>query len=627
MPLNSVLSAEVIALIKLCYLEKNIVKSEFYENIDFDISCDVLCVGLGTAGVFCALSAAREGAKVVGVEKSNFLGGTHTAGNVCKYYYGFEDGTFQDIDKATLEDDIFLIKEHGSESKHIQYIKKFREYGADIRFRSFPTGLYLEESRAVGVRIFDGGKTVNIRAKKIIDGTGDGHLIRMTGVKTFMGRNNDGNVAPFTVRTQFIEDGQYHSINADSGFVNQYEPYEYSKKIVYAHANALKYTRNCEFLGVATMPGVREGISFEGEETLRMEDIVLQKNVEKPLFYAYSDFDRHGKSTALDDEIFQNWSFISNLSTVTARIAVPMGVIVPRGISSLVTVGRCLSGDTYSRSAVRMIRDMSRMGECIGIICAMAAKENIEINEVDYGKYTETAKKYGCFLGDKEKTFGFDYPGKRLPYKPVEFDFYKNAHLLKTETPGIAIWAAYIEDGVLDFLFEEMSNSSDELYRNNCAIALGLKGDKRALSVLRDMVKNRNNFYFKDCRRTNGFPSAIAMCLLGRIGEVSDIQLLSEIIFDNNEPKKEIYQNIKPDILFCNDENINFLYFTFFTYSSAALLKIYKRYNLSTKDLYGKFLELYEGGEVIKAITNEAPDKPNHIEISNFFKYILAETK
>ena len=48
---------------------------------------------------------------------------------------------------------------------------------------------------------------------------------------------------------------------------------------------------------------------------------------------------------------------------------------------------------------------------------------------------------------------------------------------------------------------------------------------------------------------------------------------------------------------------------------------------MDLKELYGKVLELYEGGEVIKAITNEDADKQNHIEISNFFKYILAETK
>lgn len=614
-------------MIKLCYLEKNIVKSEFCENIDFDISCDVLCVGLGTAGVFCALSAAREGVKVIGVEKSNFLGGTHTAGNVCRYYYGFEDGTFKDIDENTLHDNVFFIKQLNYESKQLQHIKSLKKYGVDVKFRSIPTGIYFEGNKAVGIRVFDGSKTVNIRAKMVVDGTGDGHLIRIAGVKTSMGRTYDGNVAPFTVRTQFIEDGQYHSINADSGFANQYEPYEFSKKIVYAHANALKYVENCEFLGVAPMTGVREGISFEGEETLCFEDIVSRKKARKPLFYAYADFDRHGKGTALDDEIFQNWTYISNLSTVTARIAVPMGCIMPRGFSSIVTVGRCISGDTYARSAVRMIRDMSRMGECVGILCAMATKENVEISEVDYGKYTKAVKEYGCFSGDEEKTFGFDSPQKVFPYKPVEFDFYKNVRLLKTETPGVAIWSAYVEDGVSDFLYDEMTNTTDALYRKNCAIALGIKGDRRALPVLRDMVKNRDSFYLKDCRRTNGFPSAIAMCLLGRIGEVSDIQLLSEIIFDNNEPKKEIYRNIKPDILFCNDENINFLYFTFFTYASVALVKIYKRYNLSTKELHGKFLELYEDGEVIKAITNEDADKPNHIEICNFFKYILAETK
>ena len=119
----------------------------------------------------------------------------------------------------------------------------------------------------------------------------------------------------------------------------------------------------------------------------------------------------------------QNWWVISNLSTVTARIPVPMGSVVPRGYRGIVTAGRCFSGDSYAQGAVRMTRDMCRMGECVGVAVAMAILDNSTILDIDYDEYLKRVRSRGCYDGDADKKFGFHFPRFGSPYTPVEFDF------------------------------------------------------------------------------------------------------------------------------------------------------------------------------------------------------------
>ena len=47
---------------------------------------DVIVVGAGSGGVYAALAAAREGKRVLLLEKSRWCGGQHTQGLVNGYY-------------------------------------------------------------------------------------------------------------------------------------------------------------------------------------------------------------------------------------------------------------------------------------------------------------------------------------------------------------------------------------------------------------------------------------------------------------------------------------------------------------------------------------------------------------
>lgn len=64
---------------------------------------DLIVAGLGTAGVYAALTAAKQGLRVLGIEKLNCCGGTGTAGDVHGYYFGTPGGIYEELDEKVRE--------------------------------------------------------------------------------------------------------------------------------------------------------------------------------------------------------------------------------------------------------------------------------------------------------------------------------------------------------------------------------------------------------------------------------------------------------------------------------------------------------------------------------------------
>ena len=599
-------------------------------SVTFDMECDVLCIGVGAAGGYAALAAAREGLKVIAVEKDANLGGMPVNGRVTFYYYGFPGGSFEENDKKGKEyRDLFGTSPDHNNSDLMQTMlyRSLSEQGVELITKTVVTGVYFEGDDVIGARFFGNGKEFNVKSKMLIDATSDGHVIRMCPVNTYLGRDVDGKTVPFTVRCEMLDgEGKYRYNNSDSGYCNQYEASEFSKKIIDAHAARRHMPeKKTRLVSLAPVCGVREGVRYEGEETLRYSDIFLEKWPEKTLFYAYSDIDKHGHDLALDDDLYQNWWVISNLATITVRIPVPFGAVVPKGLGGIVTAGRCLSIDSYSSSAVRMNRDMFRMGECVGIASAMAVKSGCGFLDIDYEAFVDKAESYGCFSGDKAKVFGFDDQSGKTPYRPVDFKMSEDSlmELLSTETPGPAIWAAYRYGG--DALAKRLENAldGDELLRFNAAIALGIMGRKEGIGVLREMVKNRSCFYFKDCRRSNQFRSAIAICLLGRLGDKSDIELLRPIVFDDVEFEREMYHTLKPMYVTCSLEGCNYVLFQHFTHAAMAICKLSKTCGVNLKSDFKKRFTGASAQKIISNITDESADGAFYGEIWDFMQYLL----
>lgn len=74
-------------------------KAEVVKGEDEVADCDVLVIGMGASGTTAALSAAENGAKVIGVESSTTLGwhGQRRAGHVCHRHHASAGALCDDL--------------------------------------------------------------------------------------------------------------------------------------------------------------------------------------------------------------------------------------------------------------------------------------------------------------------------------------------------------------------------------------------------------------------------------------------------------------------------------------------------------------------------------------------------
>lgn len=635
------------------------ILSELYEGRvvrreatpDFSVSADVLVFGAGSAGAYAADAAARMGASVLLCEIGTNIGGMHVVGNVTGYYYGAPGGAHDEDTARFYKDNRFFVGGAQWELRGIALLARLRESGVRVFCRTSATALWWEGDRVVGARVFDGVREYDIRAGILIDATSDGHLLRMTDVEKSYGRPGDGRFVPFTVRTQYIKGGRFFSDNEDSGTMNHYDAADFTAGVLRAHAAAYGKTEGGEMIHLALHTGVREGLTFAGEERVSYGDIVTLKQPERILFYAYSDLDRHGCLRATEEELFQSFWVLSNLATVVFHIPVPMGAVVPRGVRGLVTAGRCLSCDSYAQSAIRMNRDMFRMGECVGVAAAMAVQAGCDFTEIDYAAYLAAVRERGCFEGKgvEGRRAGFDEPcaraiarlralgrepdpdlASRPPneriYTPLDFDLDRDIACLGTDAPGPALWAAYLAPdraAARERIFAVMQAAGESSLCYHAAIALGLLEDRRALPVLRKIVRERDAYFFTDNRRSNQFRTAIAVCLLGRLGESEDIALLCSLLAPE-ERDNPIYRTYEMNYLFTPMPGHGFFYFSVLSHAAMAAYKISTRLGLPTADLRAELERLFADPETLAAITAEPHGTAARDDVEGFFGYMLS---
>ena len=99
--------------------------------------------------------------------------------------------------------------------------KTLVESGADILYDSSICGIYMEDNKAVGVKVFTPNGFRNFSASVLIDSTADAHTAHMAGCKTEYGRKTDGLTQPYTM-VSFVQQGDFfRSTNHDFGRVDQ----------------------------------------------------------------------------------------------------------------------------------------------------------------------------------------------------------------------------------------------------------------------------------------------------------------------------------------------------------------------------------------------------------------------
>ena len=363
------------------------------------------------------------------------------------------------------------------------------------------------------------------------------------------------------------------------------------------------------------MSGLREGMSFEGEYTLTISDAVYEKSVPNVLLYAESDLDRHGEDHYLGGDVWKDWFVHCNLSTVSLKIPVPAGCLVPKGKNGIISACRCLSADSYVSSAVRMVRDMHRLGECACVAVAEAVKSGAaSILALDFKKIQDQLKARGCFDSDERQSRGFEERGP--VYLPFEWMTEKEEiiNALSTDKPGVALWSCRLlgREKAEDILKDKL-NSKDPMLRKNAAIALGITGSEICLPVLREMVRNRTDDFLNDCRRTNQMQSIIAISLCGRF---ADAEITEELygILDVREYEKEMYHtHLEDNYRLSTHSGFNSVYFQFLSFALYSLNEIRKKHGEMKAEITERIKGFIDSKETVFSRIVIDSSRQNHV--------------
>lgn len=171
-------------------------------------TCDVLVIGGGPGGIGAAVAAARNGAKTILVERFGSFGGTWTAGLLSAIMpYPFVKGTFLELVERlsdaggwnTWGDKYGAGGSYDSEAAKVVLDRFIIDAGVTPLFFAHATAVLREGTRLAGVVIESKEGRQVIRAKMVIDSSGDGDVSALAGVPVEQGREGDGAVQPMTM--------------------------------------------------------------------------------------------------------------------------------------------------------------------------------------------------------------------------------------------------------------------------------------------------------------------------------------------------------------------------------------------------------------------------------------------
>ncbi len=393
-----------------CITETNTLNTAF--------SCDVCVAGGGVAGIAAALSAARNGADVILLEKEFILGGLATAGLIT-IYLPLDDGEGMQVSFGIAEELLKLSIQYGAEAK---YPKAWLENGSfeekkngprfEVQFNPHLFAISAEQLLLKeGVRILygtsvcgvqkDGGRISHviienksgrqgISVRTVVDATGDADVCHLAGENTaeFQQGNllagwyyyvNEKGLSLRQLGASDVPEEYKAKQNSPKPLIDRrfkgLDGAELSEMVCLSHGqildDILKRRKSGETLvpvTIPTIPQIRMTRRICGMYT--MDDKEIRKDFADSCGM-FSDWRKRGPSYQL-----------------------PFGTLHGEKVENLIAAGRCISVTDSMWDITRVIPVCAVSGEAAGTAAAMT--DNFKT--LDISKLQSTLKEKGVHI-------------------------------------------------------------------------------------------------------------------------------------------------------------------------------------------------------------------------------------
>ncbi|KPK85583.1 MAG: hypothetical protein AMS27_06875 [Bacteroides sp. SM23_62_1] len=407
---------------------------------------DVIIVGGGPGGVPAAVAAARNGIKVLLIERYGFLGGMATAALVHPYMtYKAGDqiiirGLFKEFLDKLQEGNAILDDRAHFDAEPMKWIldRFVLDAGVDLILHSSAIGVLKDKNEIKAVRIFYKEGTEDLSADVFIDATGDGDIAAWAGAQIEIGRESDGACQPMTASFRManvkVEDipaneeifrlydeakvkGEidnpredvlyFRSVHPDVIHFNttriigkssldswqmtdaEIEGRRQVDEMVKFLKKYIKGFENSYLMKMGTQIGVRESRRVIGKYILTADDVLEARHFDDGIACASYNIDIHNPAGTGTE--------LKSLKPGT-YYQIPYRCLVPNNVDNLIIASRCISADHAAHSSLRVQPIVWAVGQAGGTAAALCIKNKIKPEEVDAEELRNLLLEQGAFL-------------------------------------------------------------------------------------------------------------------------------------------------------------------------------------------------------------------------------------
>ncbi len=429
---------------------------------------DVVVVGGGTAGAPAATAAARAGAKTLLVEYLYVLGGVSSEGMITGYYCGNHCGFTQEFNERAG----VTKPSYGNLRNDNVFTSFCREAGCDMLFGAFGEGALVENDTVVGVVVVTGQGRFVVRAKTVIDATGNSDIAAAAGSDTeFIG------IGDFALQSAGQAPHRLGKGGANSDFNLVNDPCAWDLWVFGVRSRA----GQPDSWDVAQVVDSRERRRIVPDYRLEGWDVNHPRIFHDTMVQPFSNQDSHG---FLKDEYGYIAEAKKNPESRAFSANVPLRSFLPKKLKSIAVVGL---GKGVARDVVPIVRmraDLQNEGYSLGLAAAMAVKSaGNDFRKLDVKGVQRALVEKGIL---RDEVLAWD--------KDEEVDdttFSAAMVSIGSGLKGSGLALAYPWRAI-PILRRHLAEAQTLEARQAYALVLGVLGDAAGAEVLADMVRGRN---------------------------------------------------------------------------------------------------------------------------------------